>query len=78
MVENGEDQGGDHSANQGADHSGEWWINNGVIDWINHGGEEACVDIVWKLLVHQVIIWRILKLGRVASETVGLHADSFS
>ncbi|GJQ92348.1 hypothetical protein Tco_0003487 [Tanacetum coccineum] len=41
MVENGEDQGGDHSANQGADHSGEWWINNGVIDWVNHGGEKG-------------------------------------
>ncbi|GJV45871.1 hypothetical protein Tco_1430407 [Tanacetum coccineum] len=38
----------------------------------------ACVDIVWKLLVHQVTILRMLKLGRVASETVGLHAESFS
>ncbi|GKG00905.1 hypothetical protein Tco_0305610, partial [Tanacetum coccineum] len=40
-VENGEDQGGDYSANQGADYNGEWWINNGVIDWINHSGEEG-------------------------------------
>ncbi|GJS26685.1 hypothetical protein Tco_0487305 [Tanacetum coccineum] len=32
----------------------------------------ACVDIVWKLLVHQVIFLRIRKLGRVASETVGI------
>ncbi|GJX16561.1 hypothetical protein Tco_0217393 [Tanacetum coccineum] len=79
---------------------------------------QACVDIVWKLLVHQggspagihglfsrwycglasmkvtlgvsmawakgvttrtlVIILRMLKLGRVASKTVGLHAESFS
>ncbi|GJR76651.1 retrovirus-related pol polyprotein from transposon TNT 1-94 [Tanacetum coccineum] len=38
----------------------------------------TCVDIVWKLLVHQVTILRMLKLGRVASETVGLHAESFS
>ncbi|GJZ65054.1 reverse transcriptase domain-containing protein [Tanacetum coccineum] len=35
-----------------------------------------CVDIIWKLLVHQVIFLRTRKLGRVASETVGLQADS--
>ncbi|GKB84486.1 retrovirus-related pol polyprotein from transposon TNT 1-94 [Tanacetum coccineum] len=38
----------------------------------------ACVDIVWKLLVHQVTILRMLMLGRVASETIGLHAESFT
>ncbi|GJU66670.1 putative reverse transcriptase domain-containing protein [Tanacetum coccineum] len=32
---------------------------------------EPCVDIVWKLLMHQVTILRMLKLERVASKTVG-------
>ncbi|GJW74824.1 putative reverse transcriptase domain-containing protein [Tanacetum coccineum] len=38
--------------------------------FVDRADESAtCVDIVWKLLVHQVTILRMLKLGRVASET---------